>query len=84
MNAIKTTTKNVKYLGRKCKLTTIYYTKSNEGKRLIIREFEDGVDNDIKLVEGLYGQYERKIPFKTFDTVETQAAYQNYLQNQEG
>jgi len=84
MKVTNKTTKNVKYQGRKCKLTTIYYTKSNEGKRLIIREFEDGVDNDIKLVEGLYGKYERKIPFKTFDTVETQTAYQNYLQNQEG
>jgi len=84
MNAIKTTTKNVKYLGRKCKLTTIYYTKSNEGKRLIIREFEDGANNDIKLVEGFYGRYEKKIPFKTFDTVETQTAYQKHLQNQEG
>jgi hypothetical protein len=84
MNAIKTTTKNVKYLGRKCKLTTIYYTKSNEGKRLIIREFEDGANNDIKLIEGFYGKYEKKIPFKTFDKVETQTAYQKHLQNQGG
>jgi len=78
----KTTTKNVKYLGKKCKLTTVYFTKSDEGKRLIIREFEDGVGNDIKLVEGFFGSYQKKIPFKTFDTDETQKAYETYIQNQ--
>lgn len=76
MEAVKTTTKDVKYLGKKCKLTTIYFTKSNEGRRLIIRKFEDGIGDDIKLVEGFSGRHEKKIPFKTFDDQEAQNIYQ--------
>jgi len=68
MEAVKTTTKDVKYLGKKCKLTTIYFTKSKEGKRLIIRKFEDGIGDDIKLVEGFAGRYEKKYLSKHLTT----------------
>jgi len=79
---VRTTKKKLKYLGKECLQTTVNYTNTDEGKRLIIREFVDG-RIDLQLTEGYANMYEKKIPFKRFDTVETQKAYKTYLQNQE-
>ena len=81
MEKVRTTKKKLKYLGKECLVTTVNYTNTDEGKRLIIREFADG-HIDLKLVEGYANRYAKKIPFKTFNTVETQKAYETYLQNQ--
>tara|TARA_R100000655_G_scaffold109470_2_gene164076 strand:- start:2991 stop:3233 length:243 start_codon:yes stop_codon:yes gene_type:complete len=79
MKVVKTTTQKVQYLGKRCKLTTIYFTKSKEGKRLVVRNFEDNLNDDIKLVEGFAGPYENKIPFKIFDDKEAHSLYQQLL-----
>tara|TARA_R110002012_G_C11362150_1_gene581002 strand:- start:125 stop:376 length:252 start_codon:yes stop_codon:yes gene_type:complete len=77
----KITKKTLKYLGKECLVTTVNYTNSDEGKRLIIREFVDG-QKDVKLIEGYASKYTKKIPFKTFDNLETQTAYKKHLQSQ--
>ena len=66
MEKVRTTKKKLKYLGKECLVTTLNYTNTDEGKRLIIREFADG-HIDLKLVEGYANRYAKKIPFKTGD-----------------
>ena len=53
-----------KYFGKECDVTTIYLTDNDEGKRIVIRKFEDSNEDDVKIIEGYGGQYENKIPFK--------------------
>tara|TARA_R100001460_G_scaffold3941_3_gene11486 strand:- start:2354 stop:2632 length:279 start_codon:yes stop_codon:yes gene_type:complete len=82
MKQVKLTKKKLKFLGRECLSITVNYTKSDEGKRLCIREFTDG-EIDFRLIEGYAGRYSKKIPFKIFSEVEARTAYQNYLKEGE-
>jgi len=70
--------KNLSYLGRKCQVTEVFYSKNKEEKHLFIRNFADG-ETDYKLIEGFAGRYEKNIPFKEFSKEEAKLAYDSFV-----
>lgn len=87
MKIKKIETKNLKYLGKKARVTTVYYDEKvegaksiKEGLRLIIRKFEDGT-TDTKLVKGLAGRYQKNVKFFEYSSLIANKYYTDYVLN---